>query len=192
MTLEGPGPDNVAFGLEQWIGDNAARFAPPVANREVFPGGDFIFMVIRGPNARADFHVDPGDEIFHQLEGEIAVDLILGDIVERRLVGPGEVLRVPAGVPHAPHRPANTWGYVIERPRRPDETDTLLWICETCGREVRRVEFHVADIEAQLAEALGTWNREPALRVCPVGHPNPEPQPFTTDQLADAPGPYRP
>lgn len=192
MSLAGPGPDNVAFGLEQWIADNARHFAPPVANREVFPGGDFIFMVIRGPNARSDFHIDPGDEIFHQLHGEIAVDLIVDGAVERHIVGAGDVLRVPAGVPHAPHRPADTWGFVIERPRADHERDQLLWFCETCGREVRRVEFHVSDIEAQLAEALGAWNSDETLRICPVGHSNPAPRPFTTSDLTGKPGPYLP
>lgn len=192
MTLEGPGPDNVPFGLQRWIDDNAEAFAPPVANRTVWQGGDFVFMVIRGPNARSDFHVDPGDEIFHQLHGEIAVDLIVDGALRRRVLGPGDVMRVPAGVPHAPHRPAGTWGLVVERPRAPDETDTLFWLCATCGREVHRVAFHVSDIDTQLAVALGRWNDDAGLRVCPAGHANDAPDEFDEADLRADPGPYRP
>ena len=32
---------------------------------------DFIAFVTRGPNRRKDFHINPGDEIFYQLEGEL-------------------------------------------------------------------------------------------------------------------------
>lgn len=192
MSLSGPGPDSVPFALQRWIDDNREAFAPPVANRTVWQDGDFVFMVIRGPNARSDFHIDPGDEIFHQLHGEIAVDVIVDGDVRRRILGPGDVMRVPAGVPHAPHRPADTWGLVVERPRARDERDTLLWLCETCGREVHRVRFHVSDIDTQLATALGRWNDDADLRVCPVGHTNDAPGEFSASDLHAEPGPYRP
>ena len=52
--------------------------------------------------------------------------------------------------------------------------------------------FGDIDIEAQLAEALGTWNGDETLRVCPVGHSNPVPRPFTTSDLTADPGPYLP
>src|SRR6476469_926077 len=84
--------------LAQWIATNAAAFRPPVANKVVFPGSELIFMVVRGPNARNDFHINPGDEIFYQLEGTIAVDIRHEDgHIERRLVNAGEVMLVPGG-----------------------------------------------------------------------------------------------
>src|SRR2546430_12969946 len=33
-----------------------------VGNKRVFRDGDFIIMVVGGPNARQDYHVDPGQE----------------------------------------------------------------------------------------------------------------------------------
>ena len=97
--------------LAQWIATNAAAFRPPVANKVVFPGSELIFMVVRGPNARNDFHVNPGDEVFYQLEGTIAVDIRHDDgRIERRLVGAGEVMLVPAGVAHSPRATAATRG----------------------------------------------------------------------------------
>ena len=59
--------------LMRWIEDNRAAFMPPVANKEVFPESEFIYQIVRGPNARNDFHLDPGDEIFFQLKGDITV-----------------------------------------------------------------------------------------------------------------------
>ena len=49
-----------AFNLRQWIQANRAQLRPPVGNKRVFRDGDFIIMVVGGPNARKDFHVDPG------------------------------------------------------------------------------------------------------------------------------------
>ena len=49
--------------LMRWIDENRSLFTPPVANKEVFPESEFICQIVRGPNARNDFHLDPGDEI---------------------------------------------------------------------------------------------------------------------------------
>ena len=59
--------------LLRWIEANRHAFAPPAANKEVFPESEFIYQIVRGPNARNDFHLDPGDEIFYQLQGDITV-----------------------------------------------------------------------------------------------------------------------
>ena len=44
--------------------------------------------IVRGPNARNDFHIDPGDEIFYQLKGDITVRCIDAD---GRPLPPGEI-----------------------------------------------------------------------------------------------------
>lgn len=171
-------PRALPFNLFDWIAANRESFEPPVANKQVWRDGDHIFMIIRGPNARSDFHIDPFDEIFMQLEGSIRVDLIIeGERVER-WIHEGDVMLVPANMPHSPLRPADTWGLVVERPRGPDDLDALVWFCEVCGEEVRRVSFALADIEVQLAEALGAYNSDATLRTCPNGHINAVPQPF--------------
>ena len=91
-----------AIHLMQWIEANAQAFLPPVANKEVFPESEFIFQIIRGPNARNDFHIDPGDEIFYQLAGDITVQIM--DNGKRRdvAVREGEVFLCRAGTPHCP------------------------------------------------------------------------------------------
>ena len=157
---------SIPVGLLQWIEAHAEEFRPPVSNRVVWPDSEFVFMVVRGPNARSDFHVDPGDEIFMQLRGEIRVDVIEDGVLEVRRVGEGEIMLVPAGIPHRPLRPEGTWGLVIERQRRPDELDTIFWRCPRCEHRVNEVRFHVSDIETELASAMHAFNASPARRTC--------------------------
>ena len=57
-------PSLHAFNFRQWIDSNRALLQPPVGNKRVFQDGDFIIMVVGGPNARKDYHVDPGQEFF--------------------------------------------------------------------------------------------------------------------------------
>ena len=156
-----------ALHLMQWIEANALAFRPPVANKEVFPESEFIFQIIRGPNARNDFHLDPGDEIFYQLRGDITVQIIDAGGKRRDVaVREGEVFLCRAGTPHCPIRPANTWGLVIERKRRPDELDRLAWFCERCQGKLHEVAFSCENIETQLREAIQRFNADDSLRTC--------------------------
>ena len=153
--------------LMQWIRENPQLFQPPVANKEVFPESEFIFQIIRGPNARNDFHVDPGDEIFFQLKGDITVQCMDLDGARRDIrVREGEVMLCRAGTPHCPIRPPDTWGLVIERKRRADELDGLVWFCERCNAKLHHVTFACANIETELRAAIQTFNRSEALRTC--------------------------
>src|SRR5204862_1870753 len=111
--------------LMRWIEEHKGHFSGPVANKEVFPESEFIYQIVRGPNARNDFHIDPGDEIFYQLTGDITVRCreasgAFRDVAVRQ----GEAMLVCAGTPHCPIRPPGTWGLAIARKRRADELDT--------------------------------------------------------------------
>jgi len=167
------------LNLNKWIEDNADAFAPPVSNKVVWQDSDQIFMVIRGPNARSDFHVDPFDEVFMQLKGSIRLDLMVDGQRQEHWLHEGEVMLVPANVPHSPLRPAATWGVVIERPRDANDFDALVWFCDVCGEEAHRVTFHLSNIETELARAMAEYNNDPEKRTCPNGHVNPVPQEFT-------------
>ena len=175
----GSAPIALPFNLRQWIDERLDTFNPPVSNRVVWRERDHIFMVIRGPNARSDFHIDPYDEIFLQLEGSIRVDLIDNGKRISRWVREGELLLVPANMAHSPQRPAGSWGLVIERPREPGELDALVWFCETCDEPHHRLDFELHDIEAELTQAFHHYNQSEVLRTCSNGHVNPVPSEFT-------------
>ena len=138
------------FDLRRWIDDHRTELRPPVCNKQVFAQGDFIIMVVGGPNARKDYHDDPGEEFFYQLEG----DMLLRTIQQGRRVDlpirAGEVLLLPAHVPHSPQRYADTVGLVVERRRRPGEADGFLWFCDRCESKLYSEYLQVTDIEAQL------------------------------------------
>jgi len=153
--------------LMRWIEENKGLFGGPVANKEVFPESEFIYQIVRGPNARNDFHIDPGDEIFYQLEGDITVRCIDADGKPLDIrVREGEVMLCRAGTPHCPIRPPDTWGLVIERKRRPDELDRLAWFCDGCGGKLHEATFSVANIEVELRDVIQRFNGSAALRTC--------------------------
>jgi 3-hydroxyanthranilate 3,4-dioxygenase len=153
--------------LKRWVELNQELFRGPVANKEVFPESEFIYQIVRGPNARNDFHIDPGDEIFCQLTGDIVVQYI-DEAGKRReaSVREGEVMLCRAGTPHCPVRPAGTWGLVIERKRRPDELDALAWFCDRCEAKLHEVSFSCQNIEVELRAAIETFNASDSLRTC--------------------------
>src|SRR5947208_13557658 len=66
-------PVQPPINLEQWIEQNREKFKPPVSNRYLYDGRDFFVMVIKGPNARNDFHLVDSEEYFYQLKGDIKV-----------------------------------------------------------------------------------------------------------------------
>jgi len=155
-----------AFNFRQWIDANRALLKPPVGNKRVFADGDFVIMVVGGPNARKDYHVDPGQEFFYQLEG----DMVLKTMQDGRAVDlpirEGEVLLIPPLLPHSPRRPANTVGLVIERTRRPGELDGFQWYCERCGERLYEEFFTLTDIEQQFPAVFERFFADPKKRTC--------------------------
>lgn len=155
-----------AFNFKRWIDDHRHLLQPPVGNKRVFSDGDFIIMVVGGPNARKDYHVDPGQEFFYQLEG----DMLLRTVQNGRFVDvpirEGEILLLPAGVPHSPQRRANTVGLVIERQRRPAEQDGFQWYCESCGNLLYQEFFELTDIEKQFPLVFDRFFASQDKRTC--------------------------
>src|SRR5579875_2590445 len=60
------------FNLQRWIDEHRHLLKPPVGNKCIVDG-DFIIMIVGGPNARSDYHWDEAPEFFHQLEGEMVL-----------------------------------------------------------------------------------------------------------------------
>lgn len=155
-----------AFNLHRWIDQHRHVLKPPVGNKRVFEDGDFIIMVIGGPNSRQDYHVDPGQEFFYQLEG----DIVLRTMQDRRPVDvpirQGEVLLLPPNLPHSPQRPANTVGLVVERRRAPGERDGFQWYCERCGNLLHGEFIELTDIEQQLPPVFERFYASREWRTC--------------------------
>lgn len=159
-------PPLIAFNFQRWIDEHRHLLKPPVGNKQVFEDAELIIMVVGGPNARKDYHDDPGAEFFYQLEG----DMLLRTIQDGRRVDlpirQGEILLLPGHVPHSPQRQTDTVGLVVERRRRADEKDGFLWYCERCAALLHQEYLHVSDIETQLPPVFERFWSTPERRTC--------------------------
>ena len=153
------------FNLLGWIEEHRTEFRKPVGNKVIWPDSEFIAFV-SGANSRNDFHINPGEEIFVQLKGEIRVDLQIDGKRVINPVGEGEVLLIPPAGCARPRRPADTWGLIVERKRKPGELDGFAWHCEQCNTKLRTVEFQLQDIEKQFAAMLRDFDADEAARTC--------------------------
>jgi 3-hydroxyanthranilate 3,4-dioxygenase len=139
---------------------------PPVGNKQLFPMEDFVIMVVGGPNARSDFHVDPGQEFFYQVEG----DMVLKTVQQGRVVDvpirQGEMFLLPANLPHSPQRFPDTVGLVIERRRQPGELDGLQWYCENCHHKLYEEFFQLTNIETQFPPVFQRYYDSLEHRTC--------------------------
>jgi len=164
------------FNLQAWIDTNLPQALGAIGNKEVFKGADFIFQIIKGPNARNDFHIDPWDEIFFQIRGHIFVHVIEAGRERRVRINEGQLFLLPKHVYHSPRRPPGSIGLVIERPRKPDELDGIAWFCPSCARKLHQVDFWCDDIERGLRDVIQAFNVNEALRTCkPCGAVLPDP-----------------
>lgn len=154
------------LGLMRWIEENSHLFKPPVSNRYVYDGRDFFVMVIKGPNARNDFHQVDSEEFFYQLKGDIKVRIREGDHIVDHLVREGETFFIPPKVPHAPVRPPGTLGLVVEKRRPTGVTEHVIFYCANCEALVEDIHFDCADIVEHFSQAmLDFWNDD-ARRTC--------------------------
>lgn len=155
-----------AFNLRGWIEENRAALRPPVGNKRVFPDGDFIIMVVGGPNARKDYHIDPGAELFYQLEGDMVLKTMQAGGVLDIPIREGEMLLLPPQIPHSPQRGADTAGLVVERRRRAGELDGFQWYCERCGNRLYEEFFELTDIEKQFPALFERFYGNLERRTC--------------------------
>ena len=155
------------LNLRRWIDEHRDALRPPVGNKVIWEDSEFIIMVIGGPNARNDFHIDPGDEFFYQVQGEVVVEIIDRDGKRRPCrLREGDVMLCPAMTPHSPQRGAGTVGLVVERKRRPDEPDGFAWFCERCNTKIYEAWLNVSDIEGQLKTLMETFYADEQRRTC--------------------------
>jgi len=179
------------LNLNAWIDEHRHLLKPPVGNKCIYDG-DFIVMIVGGPNARTDYHFEDGPEWFYQLEGEMVLRLQEDDgsgrLVARDIpIRAGETFLLPPRTPHSPQRMENSVGLVIERKRLPHEDDGLMWFCERCNAKVYEEFFHLHDIEQDFFRVFERFYRDDALRTCKAcGHLNPRPSRYELQADSEA------
>jgi 3-hydroxyanthranilate 3,4-dioxygenase len=164
--------------LARWIDEHRHLLEPPVGNKCIVDG-DFIVMIVGGPNERSDWHVEEGPEFFLQIEGEMVLRVQQDGAARDIPIRAGELYYLPPRVPHSPQRLAGSVGLVIERRRLPGEEDALQWYCERCNQRLYEERFVLTDIETQFPPVFERYYRSPAHRTCAAcGHVHPAPARF--------------
>lgn len=156
-------PHLKGFNLQEWIDQNRGDWGQ---RRVIWRDSDFIAFVTRGPNRRKDYHINPGDEIFYQLEGELNLHYLKDDKHDVAVLAAGEVLLLPAKIPHSPRRGEGSWTLVIERRRAADETDRFVWPCEKCGNNLYETDVRFDDPSGAVNQATEALKRDSALATC--------------------------
>lgn len=164
--------------FRKWIEEHRHLLQPPVGNKCIYDG-DFIVMVVGGPNQRTDYHWDEGPEFFYQLEGDMVLRVQEDGRVRDIPIRAGEVFYLPPRVPHSPQRSAGSVGLVVERKRLPGEADGLMWFCERCNHKLFEEYFGLGNVETDFPPVFERFYRSKEHRTCAnCGHLNPAPSKY--------------
>lgn len=125
-------------------------------------------MIVGGPNARTDYHINDTPEFFYQYKGRMLLKTVEPTTNEFRdiYINEGELFLLPGNTPHNPVRFADTVGVVIEQPRPPESVDRLRWYCQNCGTQVHEASFHCTDLGTQIKEAVNKFKEDTEARKC--------------------------
>lgn len=155
------------FNLQDWIENNRDLLKPPVGNKNLYKdAGDYIVMIVGGPNARKDYHYNETEELFYQLEGDILVKIQQDGQSVDVPIKAGEMFLLPAKVPHSPIRPEGSVGLVIEIKRKDQMTDGLLWFCDNCNNKLHETYFELTNIEKDFLPRFREFYGSEELRTC--------------------------
>jgi 3-hydroxyanthranilate 3,4-dioxygenase len=157
-----------AFNLQGWIDQNRDKLKPPVGNAQVWEDGEFMVTIVGGPNQRRDYHDDPTEEFFYQLEGDIVLRLIEepGQPPIEVPVRQGEVFLLPKHIRHSPQRGPNTIGMVVEMPRPEGQLDAFEWYCPSCHALLHRAEVRLKSIVKDLPPLFEKFYASEEFRKC--------------------------
>jgi 3-hydroxyanthranilate 3,4-dioxygenase len=155
------------FNLQAWVDEHRDLLKPPVGNHVIYRDSEILVRIVGGPNSRRDFHINPTEELYYQIEGGINLRVINDGRVEEVRLRQGDLFLLPANVPHCPQRPAKSVGLVMERQRRPGEIDHLCFYCEGCGNVLHQRACDTTDMSGgQLKAIMDEFWLNKSLRTC--------------------------
>ena len=171
--------------FHRWIDEHRHLLKPPVGNKCIVDG-DFIIMIVGGPNLRTDYHHDEGPEFFYQVEGEMILRVQDDGAVRDIPIKTGEIFYLPPRVPHSPQRMAGGIGLVIERRRLPHELDGLQWYCPNCNHRIHEEYFHLQRVEHDFPPVFERFYQSIDYRTCKnCGTLHPRPAHYEDDAQLD-------
>jgi len=139
----------------EWLRDNKAAFLPPVCNKMLHGAGQLKVFYVGGPNVRKDFHLEEGEEVFFQREGDINLVTLQNGAFKDIQIKEGEIFLLPGKIPHSPQRYDDTVGLVIERDRvQGEEYDCLRYFKGDTTEVLWERWFHCTDLGSQLGPVI--------------------------------------
>ena len=154
------------INFKNWIEENRHLLKPPVGNSVVYEEGDFMIMVVGGPNSRKDYHVDPVEEFFYQLEGDMLLKIMDEGKPVDVPIKKGEIFLLPKNIPHSPQRFENTVGLVVEYQREEGALDAFQWYCDECNEMLHEVTLDLENIVTQLPPLFEAYWDNTDARTC--------------------------
>ena len=159
-------PITPPINFNNWIEEHRHLLKPPVGNRVVYDEGDFMIMVVGGPNSRKDYHVDTVEEFFYQLEGDMLLKIMEDGKRVNIPIKEGEIFLLPKNVPHSPQRFENTVGLVVEYQREEGALDAFQWYCDECDKKIHEVTLDLENIVTQLPPLFEAYWNSLDARAC--------------------------
>lgn len=158
------------LNLPKWLDQNSHLLQPPINNYCVY-NENVTVMIVGGPNARSDYHINETCEWFYQYKGPMllkTIDRNAAGAEEFRdiHINEGDMFLLPPNTPHNPVRFANTVGIVLEQPRPAGSMDRLRWYCQNCGSKVHEATFECTDLGTQIKAAVNEFKEDKEKRTC--------------------------
>ncbi|KAM7202161.1 3-hydroxyanthranilic acid dioxygenase [Rhypophila sp. PSN 637] len=153
--------------LPKWLEENSHLLKPPINNYCVY-NEDVTVMIVGGPNARTDYHINQTPEWFYQYKGAMLLKVVDGSTFKDIIIREGDMFLLPPNTPHNPVRFADTVGIVLEQKRPEDSVDTMRWYCGNadCREIVYEAAFHCTDLGTQIKAAVEEFKEDEKRRTC--------------------------
>ncbi|WPG98870.1 Hypothetical protein R9X50_00166800 [Acrodontium crateriforme] len=153
------------LNIPKWVAENSHLLQPPINNFCV-QNEPMTIMIVGGPNARTDYHINETPEFFYQYKGRMLLKTVQDGAFHDVYINEGEIFLLPGNTPHNPVRFKDTVGLVIEQPRPEGSLDRLRWYCQACGEMVHEASFHCTDLGTQIKEAVNDFKADVQARTC--------------------------
>ncbi|OQN97735.1 3-hydroxyanthranilate 3,4-dioxygenase [Cryoendolithus antarcticus] len=155
------------LNIPKWLEANSHLLKPPINNYIIY-NDPMTVMIVGGPNARTDYHINTTPEFFYQYKGRMLLKTVEPTTGKFRdiYINEGELFLLPGNTPHNPVRFADTIGVVIEQPRPEGSVDRLRWYCQSCDAMVHEASFHCTDLGTQIKEAVNAFKEDAEGRKC--------------------------
>jgi 3-hydroxyanthranilate 3,4-dioxygenase len=157
---------SVPLDLTRWIDEHRDLLKPPVGNTQIWQDTDFIVTMVGGPNARTDWHDDPYEEFFYQIQGDMVLRIREEGKPRDLPIRQGAIFLLPPHTRHSPQRAAGSLGLVIERQRPKGTIDGFEWYCQSSNALLHRIELQIADIVKDLPPLFDAFYGDTAKRTC--------------------------